>query len=425
MIDKLLCKLDVSKTPYHAVREAETELKSNGFIELKETEKWRLAKGGKYYVIRDGSALVAFRIGENYSFTIVASHTDSPCFKLKLNAENASAGCVKLDVEKYGGGLLYTWLDAPLKIAGRIISEKEGRITSRIAEFEENFVIPSVAIHFNRNANDGIKFNPQVDMQALAALGSVAGDIVKRAENEEKYGKTLDYDLFLTAAQKPFPFGFNNEFVCSPRVDNLTSVFASVSGIINCAPECFPVIFLADNEEVGSRTKQGAGSTFLKDVLYRINSVLGKTDEDFRISLGNSFLVSCDNAHAVHPNHPELSDPDNKTLLGGGVVIKHHANQNYTTDAFSSAAFKYVLDRAGVKRQDFFMRSDLPSGGTLGAISSSQVSVRSVDIGMPQLAMHSYAETFAAADYLETEKGLTAFLSSDFSADGYDKITVK
>ena len=422
--NKLLTRLDRAKTPYHAVNEAIKTLAENGFTELKETEKWKIEKGGKYYVIRDGSALIAFVTGEKYSFNIVASHTDSPCFKLKLNAENTAAGCVKLNVERYGGGLFYPWLDVPLKIAGRVVTEKNGVITSRLAELEETFVIPSVAIHFNRNANDGLKFNPQTDMQALAALGNGTENVLKEAERKAG-GKILDYDLFLTAAQKPFAFGFGNEFVCSPRVDNLTSVFASVDAIVNCRPNNFPVIFLADNEEVGSRTKQGAGSTFLKDVLSRVNSALGKTDEDFRIALGKSFLVSCDNAHAVHPNHPELSDPDNKTLLGGGVVIKHHANQNYTTDAFSSAAFRYVLDKAGVKTQDFFMRSDLPSGGTLGAISSSQLSVRSVDIGMPQLAMHSYAETFAASDYPEIENGLTAFLSAEITAEGYAEISVK
>ena len=394
MTDKLLTHLENAKTPYHTVAEAVKELSASGFAELKETEKWQIKKGGKYYVIRDGSALVAFKAGKNYSFQIVASHTDSPCFKLKLGPENSSAGCVKLNVEKYGGGLFYTWLDVPLKIAGRAVTEEGGTIVSHLVEFDENFVIPSVAIHFNRAANDGIKLNPQVDMQVLAGLGESASQILKSAENKTG-GKVLDYDLFVTAAQKPFVFGFNGEFICSPRVDNLTSVFASLEGLINCRPENYPVIFLADNEEVGSRTKQGAGSTFLKDVLSRLNAALGKNDEDFRIALANSFLVSCDNAHAVHPSHPELSDPENKVLLGGGVVIKHHANQNYTTDAVSSSAFKYVLDKAGVKRQDFFMRSDLPCGGTLGAISSSQLSVRSVDIGLPQLAMHSYAETFA------------------------------
>ncbi|MBO7377956.1 MAG: M18 family aminopeptidase, partial [Clostridia bacterium] len=297
------------------------------------------------------------------------------------------------------------------------------KVVSHTVALEETFVIPSVAIHFNRTANDGVKFNPQVDMQVLAAIGDKKERV--EAELENAYpGKLMDYDLFVTAAGAPFECGFDYDLICSPRADNLTSVFASVEAIADCEQKCTAVIFLADNEEVGSRTKQGAGSTFLKDVLERVAAAYGWTDEEYKIALSDSFMVSCDNAHAAHPNHPELSSPNNKVSLGGGVVIKHHANQNYTTDAMSSAIVKCVFEEAGVKNQDFFMRSDLPCGGTLGAISSSQLSVRSVDIGIPQLAMHSYAETFAPSDYAALVKGLKAFLSCSLSSEE-NSVTIK
>ena len=426
MTDKLIDLLNRSYTAYHAVSAAEELLISAGFKRLDETAPWRVLPGGKYYVIRDGSALIAFKISKEpfkYGFQIIASHTDSPCFKIKLNGENSSAGYKRLSVEKYGGGLLYSWLDVPLCIAGRAVTAEGGKVRSHLVSLNEKFVIPSVAIHLNRTANDGIKLNPQVDMQVLAALGD--GEKLMEKIAEKIHGTPIDFDLFVTAAAEPFKCGFDGEFICSPRVDNLTSAFASVEALISCEEKAIPVIYLADNEEVGSRTKQGAGSTFLKDVLGRINSSLGNSDEDLKVALGKSFLVSCDNAHAVHPNHPELSDPDNKITLGQGIVIKHHANQSYTTDAMSSAVFKYILDRAGVKHVDFFNRSDMQSGGTLGAISSTQLSVRSADIGIAQLAMHSYCETFAAADYAELIKGLKTFLGTALSSEGHSCVNVE
>ena len=424
MIEKLFKQLNQSKTAYHAVDCAAAELEAAGFTRLDESSKWNLSKHGKYYVVRDGSALVAFRIGgEQYSYAIAASHTDSPCFKIKLNCETPSAGCMRACVERYGGGLLYSWLDTPLNLAGRVVCESDGVITAKNVVLDELFVIPSLAIHLNRSANDGLKLNPQVDMQILSALG---GEAKLTAALEQKTGaKVLDYDLYAVCAEKPFIFGFDGAFACAPRVDNLASAFASVNAIIDCQPNSIPVIYLADNEEVGSRTKQGAGSTLLKDVITRINLALSKTEEELAVALSKSFMASCDNSHATHPNHPELSDPANKTPLGSGVVIKHHANQNYTTDAMSSAIVKHLFDKAGVKHADFFMRSDLPCGGTLGAISSSQLSIRSVDIGMPQLAMHSSRETFAVSDYAEYVSGITAILSAGFDSTAHDNVIIK
>ena len=411
MTENIFKLLSTSPTAYHAVANAEEILSANGFVRLEEGQPWHLNKNGKYFVSREGSALIAFALGgEDYSFVIAASHTDSPCLKLKLCGENPSAGTTRISVERYGGGLNYTWLDIPIKIAGRVITNEGGTLKSTLIELDESFVIPSVAIHFNRSANDGIKLNPQIDMQLLSALGD--GKKLVAACESKAGAPIIDYDLYAVCGVEPFLVGFDSSLACAPRVDNLTSAFASVEAIIGCAPKAIPIIYLADNEEVGSRTKQGAGSTFLKDVIGRINTALERSEEELKVALAKSFMLSCDNAHATHPNHPELSDPANKVLLGEGVVIKHHANQNYTTDAMSSAIVKSILSLAGVPTQDFFMRSDLPCGGTLGAISSSQLSVRSADVGIAQLAMHSSTETFAVCDYAHYINAIKAVLSS-------------
>lgn len=408
--------LEKSKTAYHACDNAERILTENGFTELKETEKWDVKPNGKYFVRRDGSAIIAFKIGENFSFNIVASHADSPCFKIKSSPEISVDGYVKLNVERYGGGINYTFLDIPLTIAGRVILTDGQTYEPKTFVSEKTFVIPSVAIHFNRAANDGIKLDPQTDMSPLVSAiekGGLTAELEKFADGK----KIADFDLFVVSDQKPFTAGYNDELLCSPRIDNLVSAYTSLIALINSTPKAIDVCYIADNEEVGSQTKQGAGSTFLAKVTERIASALGKTDE-YDLALANSFIVSDDNAHAVHPNHPELSDPTNRVKLGGGIVIKHHANQNYTTDGFTSSIFKGVLDNANVKHQDFYMRSNLPCGGTLGAISSAQLSIKSVDVGIAQLAMHSATETMFLADADEAIKGLTAFYSSAFVADG-------
>lgn len=423
MINTLLKDLQLSLTPYHAVKRAAQRLEDNGFIRLDENRPWDINMGGSYYTVKDGSALIAFKVGGEFSYNIIASHTDSPCLKLKLNAQNASAGCTRLNVERYGGGLNYTWMDVPLKIAGRVVYSDGGKLSVKCVELDRLFVIPSVAIHFNRSANDGIKLNPQTDMQVLASLGTDAEGL-KKSIGALVGGEVLDYDLFVSAATQPYLSGLDEEFVCSPRIDNLSSAFASVQALIDSKPRCISMIYLADNEEVGSRTKQGAGSTFLKDVTRAIATALNKTEDEYRVALAKSFMLSCDNAHAVHPNHPELSDPTNKVLMGGGVVIKHHANGNYTTDALSSAIIKSIFKKAGVNYCDFFMRSDLPCGGTLGAISSSQLSIRSADIGLAQLAMHSSCETLAKTDYITLIAALTAFAGASIDGNTFDGVEV-
>lgn len=418
--------LDKSKTAFHACANAAGFLKENGFEELKENLKWNVKKGGKYFVTRNGSSLIAFKIGGEDSFNIVASHSDSPCFKIKANPEIKSDNYEKLNVERYGGGIFYSWLDSPLTIAGRVIISRDNELIAKLFTSDHNFVIPSVAIHFNRAVNDGIKLNPQTDMSPVADIlsGNAAGkNLAEELKKVADGGKIVDYDLYLVSATKPFFAGFCDELLCSPRIDNLTSAISSLEALIAASPKEIAVCYIADNEEVGSGTKQGAASKFMRDVLKRIAKCLGK-DNEFDEMLANSFIVSDDNAHAVHPNHPEFSDPTNKTLLGKGIVVKHHANFNYTTDALSSSILKGVWETNGVKYQDFYMRSDLPCGGTLGAISSSQVSVTSIDVGLPQLAMHSACETAAISDVGEGIKAVTAFYSVAFRSDGDGKITV-
>ena len=330
---------------------------------------------------------------------------------------------VKFNVERYGGGLLYSWLDRPVTVAGRVILSDGNSLEGKTFTSKKTFIIPSVAIHFNRSANDGLKLNPQVDLSPVADVfknGGLADELKEFAGDK----KVEDFDLFVVCSEQPFYCGYGDEILASPRIDNLASAISSLEALIESSPKTIAMAYIADNEEVGSSTKQGAGSKFLFDTMQRIATALGKKDE-LDVALANSFMVSDDNAHAVHPNHPELSDPTNRVRLGEGIVIKHHANQNYTSDAFSSAMIKKIFEKAEVKYQDFFMRSDLPCGGTLGAISSRQVSIRSVDIGLAQLAMHSAVETMAIQDYNFAVKGLTAFFSAKITADGSKKIDIE
>ncbi|MBQ7642782.1 MAG: M18 family aminopeptidase [Clostridia bacterium] len=415
--------LDNSYTAYQACENAAKILEKEGFTQLKENGIENLEKNKGYFVIRDGSSLIAFKAGDAEGFNIVASHSDSPCLKLKYNSEMKVENYRKFNVEKYGGGILYSFLDRPLKIAGRVVIKEGNKLFTKNFVSEKTFVIPSVCIHFNRTVNDGIKLNPQTDMSPIESIIPVGGlyDEIKAFAGKRE---VADCDLFVACAEKAFVAGSADELICSPRIDNLTSALSSLQALAKASPKAVNVAYIADNEEVGSTTKQGAGSKFLFDTLKKIYFALGKSEKDFDNALQNSLMVSFDNAHAVHPNHPELSDPTNKVLLGGGIVVKHNANQSYTTDAFSSSLIKTVFDNAGVKYQDFFNRSDIMGGGTLGAISSRQLSIKSVDIGLAQLAMHSALETFAYSDYEQAVKGLTAFYSSAFLSDGYNKTEI-
>lgn len=400
-------------TAYHAIELAKEKLLSQGFTPLSETEDWDLKEGGKYFLARGGSSLIAFTVGslDKFSFKIVASHTDSPALKIKENALQLAGGYSKLNAETYGGGVWYSFFDRPLKLAGRIVHEEDGVLKSEVVSSPYFITIPSLAVHMNRGVNEGFAVNAQVDLQPLIGLGEQK-DFLSQITDKE----IVSYDLFAVNADTPYSFGVNDEFLASPRIDNLTSVYSSLEALIAHADsEGVCVVAALDNEEVGSQTLQGAGGDFLENTLRRISYAFKFDDSEYYKSLASSFLISLDNAHALHPNHPEKCDPTNKVVMGGGVVIKAHANKAYTTDALSSATMKKIFKKAGVKYQTFFNRSDMRSGGTLGAISLGHVGVLSVDLGLAQLAMHSACECIAKCDYEELLSGLTAYYSSDIT----------
>lgn len=397
-----------SYTAYQAVENAEIILRENGFSALREDAIWRVIPEGKYYVKRGGSSLIAFRIGRRPYFKIVASHTDSPAIKLKENAEMESGVYAKWNTEKYGGGIWYSFFDRPLRVAGQVVCETEDGLKAENVVSPYVVTIPSLAVHMNRGVNDGFAVNPQNDLLPLAGLG--------RANVAESLGfaNAIAYDLFLVPDEPPFMSGINGEFLSSPRLDNLTSAYTSLTALCESAGTGICVAALFDNEEVGSRTRQGAGSDFLVSVLGRICAALHIDAEN---TYAESFVVSLDNAHAVHPNHPEKCDPTNRPVLGGGVVVKSHANKAYTTEALSAALIRSIFKRAGVPCQTFYNRSDMVSGSTLGAISLGQLGVLTVDVGLAQLAMHSAVECLAMSDLEALRRGLSAFYESDFDLE--------
>lgn len=398
-----------SPTAFHAVANIKTELENSGFAELKETESWEMESGKDYYVTRNDSSLIAFRIPEltePVGFHIAASHSDSPGFKVKESPEMAVEGAyLKLNTEKYGGMILSTWLDRSLSVAGRIAVQEENRISTRLVNIQEDLlVIPNLAIHMNSDANKGMEYKAQVDMLPLYAdcedgetEGMLMGRIAQAAGVSPE--DILGHDLFLYTRQEGRIFGEKGEFMLSPRLDDLECVYTSVRGFLESRPEKYMnVCAVFDNEEVGSGTKQGANSTFLEDVLWRICESLEYGRSDFLRMIAGSFLISADNAHAVHPNHPEKADPTNRPYLNRGIVIKFHGSQKYATDALSAAEMKRICREADVPFQTYANHSDIAGGSTLGNISTSHVSVSSVDIGIPQLAMHSAVETAGVKD---------------------------
>ena len=402
---ELIDFIDKSPNAFFAVANMKEILCENGYTELFEADDWTLSKGGKYFVTRNDSAIIAFQIPENEikGFQIMASHCDSPSFKIKTNPEICvDDNYVKLNIEKYGGMIMSPWFDRPLSVAGRVIVKTGDGIESRLINIDKDLlIIPNLAIHMNREVNDGYKFNAQNDMPALFgdidAKGSFMSVIAEAAGVKED--EILDTDLFLYNRMKGSVIGTNGEFIASGRLDDLQCAFASLKGFLDSTPDSsVPVHCVLDNEEVGSGTKQGAASTFLSDTLRRLVFALGKNDVDFKRLLASSFMVSADNAHAVHPNHTDKADPTNRPYMNGGIVIKYSANQKYTTDAVSGAIMREICDKAGVPCQTFTNRSDMLGGSTLGNISNSQVALNTVDIGLAQLAMHSPYETAGAKD---------------------------
>lgn len=409
--------IDATPNAYFCVDNLRKKLIENGFVELYENQNWdNLTEDGKYFVVRNDSSLIAFKMSnkkENIGFNIVAAHTDSPSFSIKPNADMFDGIYLKLNVGGYGGMLNYTWLDRPLSLAGRVVTLKDGVYEKQLLNINKDLlIIPSQAIHINRDANEKNVLNHQIDMLPVVSLynDKKLEDIIKESLNisGKEVDKICDFDLYLYNRDNAKYVGLNNELILAPRLDDLASLFPAFNSFAESENEnSINVLCAFDNEEIGSLTPQGADSTFLIDTLTRIAKA---SNINLHTALSNTFVVSADNAHAIHPNAAAKSDPTNKVLLNKGIVIKRHTN--YTTDAVTSSIFKGICNNAEVPYQDFACRSDMRCGATLGGISQSHVGVDSVDIGLPQLAMHSINETIGSKDVHYMYKALLEFYNS-------------
>ena len=402
---KLIDFIEKSPTAFHAAAEMKKRFQEEGFQELKEKEHWKLERGGRYFVLRNNSAFAAFSIPreEQNRFRIMASHGDSPSFKIKEDPEIAvEKAYSKLNVEKYGGMIMSSWLDRPLSVAGRVVVREHGGLTEKLVNIKRDLlVIPSLAIHMNREANDGYKFNAQKDLLPLFHDEPGQNRFMKLIAEEAGVDREdiLGHDLFLYNRMPGTLWGTEEQFVSCARLDDLQCAFSSMEGFLGAnREEAICVHVMLDNEEVGSTTKQGAAASFLKDTLYRICIGLGMSHEEYLMALADSFMVSADNAHGLHPNHADKSDPVHHPVLNGGIVIKYNANQKYCTDGVSAAIFKDICQRADVPYQTFVNRSDMAGGSTLGNIANTQTAMDTVDVGLAQLAMHSSFETAGAKD---------------------------
>lgn len=423
--EKLLTFLENSPTSFHAVENMAARLRGEGFEELKEADCWSIEAGGRYFVTRNMSSLIAFRVpGKDFTgFQIISSHSDSPTFKIKENPEMQVEGrYVKLNVEKYGGMLCAPWFDRPLSIAGRLVVRTADGLQTKLVNVDRDLVmIPNLAIHMNRQVNDGYAYNAQSDMLPLYGGEAAAGTLMKTVAQSAGVAEEdiLGHDLYLYNRMKGSVWGAGEEFFSCGRIDDLQCAFGSLEGFLAGGnPHSVSVHAVLDNEEVGSTTKQGAASTFLLDTLKRLNTALGRTEEQYLTALASSFMVSADNAHGVHPNYADKADPTNRPYLNGGIVIKFNANQKYTTDAVSAAVFRSICEKACVPVQTFTNRSDMAGGSTLGNISNTHVALNTVDIGLPELAMHSPYETGGVLDTEYLIRAAKEFFSTGLKADG-------
>ena len=413
--------LDESPTAFHAISSIKKKLVASGYSELAESEKWELTEGGKYFVTRNDSSIIAFRVPRfNFTgFMISAAHSDSPAFKVKENPEIVENGYVKINVEGYGGMLMAPWLDRPLSVAGRVIVKSGNRYEVKLVNVDRDLlIIPNVAIHMNRDANKNQPWNAQVDM--LPILGSadetkgtfmrIVAEVAEVNEDE-----IISHDLFIYARDKGKVWGGSDEYISAPHLDDLQCVYGCLEGFLGANnSSSVPVLAVFDNEETGSLTKQGADSTFLEDVLKRISLSCSKDEEGYYRAVSSSFMVSADNAHALHPNHPEKADPVNRPAINKGIVIKFNAAQHYTTDAVSCAVYRDLCESNDIPVQVFTNRSDSRGGSTLGNVSNAHVSLNTVDIGLAQLAMHSCYETAGAKDTKHLIDAMTIFYSKTF-----------
>ena len=418
-VQELFDFIQQSPSCFHVIENVKKQLTEQGFEELCENKNWQIKEGGKYFVTRNLSSVIAFKVPtKNFkSFHIVASHSDSPTFKIKDHPEQVVKGkYVQLNTERYGGMIYSTWFDRPLSIAGRALVKTETGVATKLLNIDRDLlVIPNLAVHMDRTVNDGMKYNPQVNLLPLygdAAYKDTFNKLVAEACGTAEEN-IISTDLFLYNRTAPTVWGAHNEYMSCAKLDDLECAFSSLKAFLKGEnSQSVSVCAIFDNEEVGSSTKQGANSTFMYDILHRINENLGRTEEQYHTSVASSFMLSADNAHALHPNHPAISDPTNPVYLNEGIVIKHNANQKYTTDAVSSAIFQKMCEEKNVPYQHFVNRSDVAGGSTLGNIANTHVSLNTVDIGMAQLAMHSSYETAGVLDLDYMIAGMEAFYNS-------------
>lgn len=418
MLAKDLIKfIDNSPCSYYATKNIEEILIENGYKKLNLSDEWFVEVGSKCYIVNNDSAIIAFNIGDRpvEGYKLAVSHLDSPAFRVKSNSLMTEAGCVKLNTEVYGGPILSTWLDRPLSLAGRVVIKGKDIFNPevKLVNIDKDLMtIPNCAIHLNREVNTDFVINAQ--KHTLPVMGIAPTEENKNLLNEliarelnVKAEDILDCDLYVYAREKGSIFGINNEFISAGRLDNLLMAYVSLRSFLKVEkPSSVNVLICADNEEVGSMTRQGADSEMLSNVLERISLAMGESREDYFIGLENSYMVSADMAHAVHPNFSELHDPTNRPVLGKGPVIKYAANKSYTSDAISASIFAGLCEKAKVNYQKFYNRSDKRGGSTIGPISATHLNIKSVDIGNPMLGMHSVREMCAVSDVDDLYKAL-------------------
>ena len=421
---ELIDFINNSPVSFFAIENVKKTLLDNGYVELEENKPFNLKPSDKVFFVRNNSSLVALDIGESineeYSaYHIIASHSDSPCFKLKPVADSKTDIYNKINVEVYGGLIAPSWLDRPLAIAGRVVVNTPEGIEYRLVNLEDNLLmIPNMCIHFNRNINSGYEYDPSVDLQAFIGQELEGNPLRKLLADylSIKDEDIVNFDLYLYNHEQGYLWGKKKEYVSSPRLDDLECVFASTKALVESHnPKAINVLYIADNEEVGSSSRQGADSDFLEQVLKEVSD---KLNVSYKLSIANSFLISADNAHAVHPNKPGISDPNNRPYMNKGIAIKFNASQSYTSDAVSSAIFQRLCESSGTPYQFFTNRSDIRGGSTLGNILLGHVSLLSVDVGLPQLAMHSSFETAGTIDIKYAVNAFSEFYSSNIEING-------
>lgn len=426
MINKFIDFIGKAHTSFQAVALSEEILKEHGYVELELSSTWDIQKGGKYYITKSDASIIAINVGSrlsNTSIQIVASHNDSPMFKIKPNGIITNPNFTKFNAEVYGGPIYSSWLDRPLGISGRVTINENGVIKTKNVELKTTVIIPNLPIHLNREMNSGFAYNPQIDLQALLSLEPT--NVHEMLKNELGIENVLDYDLYLYNKEQGQIVGAKNELISAPRLDNLECHYASLHAFLQANHQDNINVWVSfDHEEVGSNSNHAAGSTFLIDVIDEVLSKLNLADERLSI-LNNTMTISADNAHALHPNHPEKSDNANFVLMNKGVVIKYNSSNSYTSDGISAGIFKALCDDEKVPYQVYTNRSDIRGGGTLGSILLRSLSAISVDIGLPQLAMHSSFETAGIKDLKMMEQVLKGFYSKHLSFKSTKEITLK